>query len=115
MSFLDRLGPSFPLIQAPMAGASTPALAAAVSNQGALGSIGGGATDAAGVRTMIEEVRARTSRAFNVNLFVRGIAKADPAREADWLRWLAPLFVEFGIEPPEWCCQGNGAATVLSG
>lgn len=101
MSFLDRLGLSVPLIQAPMAGVSTPALAAAVSNAGALGSIGVGATDAAGARAMIEEIRDRTDRAFNVNLFVHPKAKADSAREAEWLAWLAPLFAAFDAEPPK--------------
>lgn len=98
--FLDRLGLSIPLIQAPMAGVSTPALAAAVSNAGALGSIGVGATDADGARAMVEELRARTDRAFNVNLFVHACATADPAREAAWLDWLAPLFAKFEAEPP---------------
>lgn len=97
---IERLGLSVPLIQAPMAGVSTPALAAAVAEQGALGSIGVGATDAAGARAMIIETRAQTSRAFNVNLFVHGVATADPAREAAWLDWLAPIFNEFGTKPP---------------
>lgn len=35
-SFLSRLGMSTPIIQAPMAGVSTPALAAAVTNAGGL-------------------------------------------------------------------------------
>jgi nitronate monooxygenase len=99
-SFIDRLGLSVPLVQAPMAGVSTPALAAAVSEQGALGSIGVGATDAAGARAMIEETRARTGRAFNVNLFVHGRATADPVREAAWLEWLTPVFAAFGAKPP---------------
>ena len=100
MSFLNRLGLSVPLVQAPMAGVSTPALAAAVANAGALGSIGVGAIDAAGARMMIAELRARTDRAFNVNLFVHATPQADPAREAAWLEWLAPLFAEFGAAPP---------------
>lgn len=100
MSFVDRFHLTIPLIQAPMAGVSTPALAAAVCDAGGLGSIGVGATDAAGARAMIEEVRGRTDRAFNVNLFVHGGAKADPEREAGWLERLAPLFAEFGAEPP---------------
>ena len=100
MSFPDDLGLSIPLIQAPMAGVSTPTLAAAVSNAGALGSIAVGATDAAGARAMIEETRARTERAFNVNLFVHGAAKPDPAREAAWLEWLAPRFADYGAESP---------------
>lgn len=56
-SLIDHLGLSIPLVQAPMAGVSTPALAAAVAEQGALGSIGAGATDAAGARAMIDETR----------------------------------------------------------
>jgi nitronate monooxygenase len=97
---VERLGLSVPLVQAPMAGVSTPAMAAAVSNAGALGSIGVGATDAAGARAMIAAVRDGTDRAFNVNLFVHGPARPDPVREADWLAWLAPVFAEFGAEPP---------------
>lgn len=99
-SLIDRLGLSVPLIQAPMAGVSTPALAAAVAEQGALGSIGIGATDANGARAMIEETRARTSRAFNVNVFVHGNATVDHEREAAWLHWLTPVFAQFGAKPP---------------
>ncbi len=98
---LSRLGVRLPIVQAPMAGVSTPELAAAVSEAGGLGSIGVGATDAAGARAMIEEVRARTSRAFNVNLFVHGAAQPDPARETAWLAWLSPIFAEFGAEAPK--------------
>ena len=67
---LERLGLDLPIIQAPMAGVSTPELAAAVCEAGALGSISVGATDAAGARKMMMELRSRTERAFNVNLFV---------------------------------------------
>lgn len=97
----DRLGVTLPIVQAPMAGVSTPALAAEVSNAGGLGSIGVGATDAAGARKMIEELRARTGRAFNVNVFTHAGATADADREAKWLEWLAPLFAEFGAEAPK--------------
>jgi NAD(P)H-dependent flavin oxidoreductase YrpB (nitropropane dioxygenase family) len=41
-----------------MAGVGTPALAAAVSNAGGLGSLGVGATNADGARQMIAEFRA---------------------------------------------------------
>jgi nitronate monooxygenase len=101
---LDRLGMIVPIVQAPMSGVSTPTLAAIVSNAGGLGSIGVGATDADGARTMIEETRARIDRAngaFNVNLFVHSSVTADPERERAWLEWLAPLFAEFEAEPPK--------------
>lgn len=97
---LERLGLALPLIQAPMAGVSTPAMAAAVSEAGGLGSIAVGATDANGARAMIAEVRARTARPFNVNVFVHATPRRDPAREAAWLARLAPDFAAQGAEPP---------------
>ncbi|MDF1505720.1 nitronate monooxygenase [Roseisolibacter sp. H3M3-2] len=97
---LARLGVALPILQAPMAGTSTPALAAAVSNAGALGGVALGATDAAGARAMLAELRAATSRPFNVNVFVHAPARADAAREAAWLDALAPTFRAYGAEPP---------------
>ncbi|MGH2341509.1 NAD(P)H-dependent flavin oxidoreductase [Segnochrobactraceae bacterium EtOH-i3] len=97
---LDRLALSVPIIQAPMAGVATPALAAAVSNAGGLGSIGVGATDAAGAGVMIDALRAATSRAFNVNVFVHARPRPDAAREAAWRAALAPVFAEFDATPP---------------
>lgn len=98
---LEKLGVKLPVIQAPMAGIATPALAAAVSNAGGLGSIGVGATDANGAQKMIEELRAKTDRAFNVNVFVHTAAPTDPVLESAWLEFLKPHFVEFGAEPPK--------------
>lgn len=100
MNFLDRLRLSCPIVQAPMAGVSTPELAAAVSNAGALGSIGVGATDAAGARKLIEELRQRTQKPFNVNLFVHAAPRADPDREAIWLNAMNPTFARFDAQPP---------------
>jgi nitronate monooxygenase len=48
VTLLEILGIDLPIIQAPMAGVSSPELAAEVSNSGALGSIGVGGTDAEG-------------------------------------------------------------------
>jgi nitronate monooxygenase len=99
-SLLQRLGMTLPIIQAPMAGTSTPAMAAAVSNAGGLGSIGVGAVNAAGARTMIEQLQAQTNKAFNVNVFCHKPATADPARERAWLDHLKPIFERYGAEPP---------------
>jgi nitronate monooxygenase len=100
MTLIERIGVSLPIIQAPMAGTSTPALAAAVSDTGALGSIAVGAVDAAAAGAMIDEVRARTDRPFNVNVFVHRPPTADVARESAWTEAMAPLFAAFGAEPP---------------
>lgn len=100
MSLIQTLSLSVPVIQAPMAGVSTPEMAAAVSNAGALGSIAVGATDADGARAMMAATRALTERPFNVNLFAHAPARADPAREAAWLEALGPTFEAFGAAPP---------------
>lgn len=100
MSWLEHLGVTRPIIQAPMAGVSTPELAAAVSNAGGLGSIGVGGTDAPSARSMIEATRALTGGAFNVNVFVHRSPRPDPAREEAWLDALRPLFQEFSSAPP---------------
>src|ERR1700689_1220161 len=100
MALLDILGIELPIIQAPMAGVSTPAMAAAVANAGALGSIGVGATDAAGARAMIAAFRERSSRSLNVNGFCHAPAKADAAREAAWIDRFRPEFDRLGAAPP---------------
>lgn len=99
-ALLALLGTEHPIIQAPMAGVSTPALAAAVSNSGGLGSLGVGASNVEQAKAMISATRALTSRAFNVNLFCHRRATADAIREAAWLAYLAPRFAEFGARPP---------------
>lgn len=98
---LDRLGVRLPIIQAPMAGTSTPAMAAAATNAGALGSIGVAAMDPAAVCKAIVEIRAATDGPFNVNVFCHRPATPDPARERAWLEALRPVFHRFGTEPPE--------------
>jgi nitronate monooxygenase len=97
---LDLLGIDAPIIQAPMAGVSTPEMAAAVSNAGALGSIGVGATDAAGARAMIAAFRGRSPRSLHVNVFCHAPARPDPAREARWIELLRPEFARLGATPP---------------
>lgn len=100
MTLLELLGIDLPIIQAPMAGVSTAELAAAVSNAGALGSIGVGATDADGARKMMAAFRERSRRPLNVNVFCHEPARADAARETAWLEHLRPHFERVGAGPP---------------
>src|ERR1700751_4249829 len=81
---LELLDIQWPIIQAPMAGTGTPALAAAVSNAGGLGSLGVGATNAEGARKMIAEFRALSARSLNVNVFCHQPAKLDATVESAW-------------------------------
>jgi nitronate monooxygenase len=97
---LERLGLTVPIIQAPMAGTSTPALAAAVSKAGALGSIAIGHIGVASAGDDIARLRAATNRAFNVNVFCHAPAARDAGVEAAWLAQLAPAFAAHGAAPP---------------
>src|SRR5699024_5964083 len=98
---LSRLGIKIPIVQAPMAGTATPELAAAVSSVGALGSLGLASSTVDEARQAIIRTRKLTPNPFSINFFCHQPAVADPAREAVWLRYLAPLFAEFDVEPPQ--------------
>lgn len=97
----QQLGIEYPLIQAPMAGVSTPELAAAVSEAGALGSLGLGSSTVAQAEALINRTRGLTTRPFNVNLFCHLPAMRNPQREAQWLARLGPEFARFDSHPPE--------------
>jgi len=99
-SLLDQLGIRLPIIQAPMAGVSTPAMAAAVTNAGGLGSIGVGAVDPESARAMIREFRGRSAGPLNVNLFCHRPAAAKPATEKAWIERLNPEFEALDATPP---------------
>ncbi|ALW86029.1 2-nitropropane dioxygenase [Hymenobacter sedentarius] len=100
-AFCARLGIAYPIIQAPMAGVSTPALALAVSRAGALGSLAtGAAASPQAVAEQVATLQAATDRPFNVNLFCHQPAPADDARDAQWLAYLRPFFTALGSTPP---------------
>jgi nitronate monooxygenase len=98
---LDQLGITVPIIQAPMAGVSSPSMAAAVSESGGLGSIGVGAMNAAKARDAIHQFRKESSGPLNVNVFVHQPARANKQKEAAWLERLSPEFQRVGGTPPD--------------
>jgi nitronate monooxygenase len=77
-ALVDLLGIEHPIIQAPMAGASTAALAAAVSNAGALGGFGG--TDSS----------QWTNKPFIINLYLDRTESAAPAWVGNCGQTLSP-------------------------
>ena len=99
--WLKQIEIDWPIIQAPMAGVSTPAMAAAASNAGALGSIGVGASSVADAARMIDEVRRGSDRPFNVNVFCHRPAQAKPDVERAWIDRLRPKFAAVDVEPPK--------------
>lgn len=66
----DLLGIEHPIVQAPMAGASNAALAAAVSNAGALGGFGGTDSSPDELREVIRAIRQMTNKPFIINLYL---------------------------------------------
>lgn len=101
VSLLTRLGIQYPIIQAPMAGTSTVALAAAVSNAGGLGSLGLGSCSVDQARQQITELKQATAQPFNVNFFCHQTAPDDAVRNQHWLDILQPYFAEFSASPPK--------------
>lgn len=97
---LDMLGMRVPIVQAPMAGVSSPAMAAAVAAAGGLGSISVGAMRADQACDAIRATRALGGEPLNVNVFAHAPAKPDPRKEAAWLARLVPQFERFGAQPP---------------
>jgi len=91
-------GVALPIVQAPMAGGpDTPALAAAVSNAGGLGSVGCAYLGAPQIEAVAAELRALTARTFAMNLFVRGDEPDDPAAESRVLPILRAFRRELGL------------------
>jgi nitronate monooxygenase len=88
-----------PIIQAPMAGATTPDMVIAVAEAGGLGSLPGAQYTPADLRKALEVVRARTSRPINVNFFSHQDPPDDPARQAAWIQRLSPYYAELGLDP----------------
>jgi nitronate monooxygenase len=78
-------------------GASTPGLAAAVSDAGGLGFVAAGYLTAAQLDDQIAGVRALTAEPFAVNLFVPG-APGDAAEVARYAERLAPVAARYGVE-----------------
>lgn len=100
-----RLGIAHPFVQGPFGGGlSSARLAAAVANRGSLGSFGAQPLDGDGIVHVAREIRALTSGAFAINLWV---SDADPGGRdftADDIarveRLFAPYFAEIGADLP---------------
>jgi nitronate monooxygenase len=99
--FLRDLGMKHPIIQAPMAGGpSTPELVAAVSNAGALGSLGSAYSTPEQIAADIKKIRALTDKPISVNLFAGGYAPESPVDAAPMLALLAEIHETLHLPPP---------------
>lgn len=111
--FTQLLGIRYPIIQAPMAGVGiTTDFVAAVSNAGGIGSFAAAVLPPDAIRQGIAEVRARTAKPFNVNMFVLERPKPDAAEVQAALELLRPIGKELGLPPvqaPAQFCEDPAA------
>ncbi len=98
----ELLGIEHPIIQAPMAGAPTPAMAAAAANAGCLGSLGCAMMTPDSYRAAFDETRAATNRRLNMNFFCHQPPFFDDQKAAAAQARLMPFYLELGLgEVPE--------------
>jgi nitronate monooxygenase len=98
MTLQQLLGIELPIIQAPMAGVQSSALAVAVSNAGGLGSLPCAMLSLDAMRNELVAIKAQTTKPFNVNFFCHAPPTPSAEREAAWRAALAPYYKEYGID-----------------
>ena len=101
MTILELLEIKHPIFISPMAGVSTPELAAEVSNQGGLGSLGLGASSVENARKQILQTQELTDQPFQVNFFCHDSVELDEQVAAQWILQFNSLFTEFDAAAPE--------------
>src|SRR5215471_4067889 len=83
---VDLLGIEIPIIQAPMAGADSVALAQAVSSAGGLGSLACALLTPDEVQEAARALRGGMAKSFNLNFFSHTMAAPDIAAIEKWKR-----------------------------
>lgn len=78
---VDLLRTTFPVIQGPMLGVTTPEMAAAVSNAGGLGSLPVGGLSPEVTGELIRRTKALTKKPFAVNLFAHAVPEKPDERQ----------------------------------
>jgi nitronate monooxygenase len=94
----ELFGTALPLVQAPLAGVQGSALAVAVSNAGALGSLPCAMLTPETLLKELQAITAQTTQPYNANFFCHAAPTPDAVREAAWRAALAPYYAEFGID-----------------
>lgn len=96
---LDLVGIEVPIIQAPMAGAVTAAMAVAVAQAGGLASLPCALQSPGRVREEVEAFRRDTTSPINLNFFCHALPAVDAARDRAWQRRLASYYAALGLDP----------------
>ncbi len=95
---LELLNIEMPIVQAPMAGSDSVALARSVSSTGALGSLACALLSPDAVREAMRALRHEMTRPFNLNFFCHAMEAPDPAATERWKRFLRPHYERWGLD-----------------
>ncbi|MBL8630602.1 MAG: nitronate monooxygenase [Rhodospirillaceae bacterium] len=92
-------GIELPILQAPMAGASTLEMCIAVSEAGGLGALPCAMQTPDQVRRALGSIAAATRKPINLNFFCHTPPVPDEEREENWKKRLTPYYIEHGLHP----------------
>ncbi len=95
---LELLKLEIPIIQAPMAGSDSVALARSVSSTGALGSLACALLSPDQVREAVHALRHGLARPFNLNFFCHPMEAPDSASTERWKSFLRPHYKRLGLD-----------------
>lgn len=96
----ELLNIKYPIIQAGMAGSTTPELVASVSNNGGLGCIGAGYFTPNQLKDEIQHVQSLTQYPFGVNIFVPSQVDYSKTQVDHMNAWLRPYRRALNLEEP---------------
>lgn len=97
----ELFGVDHPIVLAPMAGTTTPAMVAAVSNGGGLGSHGCATMPLDRLEQDMEALARATNRPVNLNFFCHEAPEITREQHDATLEALAPFYAEARIAPPD--------------
>ncbi len=95
------LGITYPIVQAGMAGVSSPSIVAEVSNAGCLGTLGASYMSPQDITSAIKDIQALTDKPFAVNLFVTQRAIVFSPELQKMQTELAPFRIELELTEPD--------------
>ena len=95
---LELLKLDIPIIQAPMAGSDSVALARSVSSTGALGSLACALLSPDEVREAVRRLRHEMGRPFNLNFFCHRMEAPDRDAIDNWKKFLTPHYERLGLD-----------------
>lgn len=96
-TYNELLGTALPIIQAPMAGVQGSKLAIAVSEAGGLGSLPCGMLSTEQIVTEITEIKAATSKPYNLNFFCHDAVPYNEEQQRIWRTQLKGYFEHFKV------------------